>query len=133
MEKDVRAAVLGFDEPKPFCSLNILIVAGRKSEGIGYARKGRCNAADERQIAPEDLRRSHHGRRDTLLAPEVAKKAFREADRAEVEAWSIRMEGYGAAQPSPTTATNESLRLRLVDRQECTFTADYQLSKQTSP
>jgi hypothetical protein len=36
-------------------------------------------------------------------ARQNAKKAAREADRAEVEAWSIRMEGYGGpAQPSPT-------------------------------
>jgi hypothetical protein len=36
-------------------------------------------------------------------ARERAKKAIREADRAEAEAWSIRMEGYGgSAQPSPT-------------------------------
>src|SRR5580704_2155273 len=36
-------------------------------------------------------------------AREAAKKAVREADRAEAEAWSIRMEGYGGpAQPSPT-------------------------------
>src|SRR3977135_4357417 len=36
-------------------------------------------------------------------ARESAKKAIREADRAEAEAWSIRMEGYGGpAQPSPT-------------------------------
>src|ERR1700722_17919877 len=36
-------------------------------------------------------------------AREVANKALREADRAEAEAWSIRMEGYGGpAQPSPT-------------------------------
>ena len=36
-------------------------------------------------------------------AREAAKKAIREADRAEAEAWSIRMEGYGGpAQPSPT-------------------------------
>src|ERR1700737_4937796 len=36
-------------------------------------------------------------------AKEAAKKAIREADRAEAEAWSIRMEGYGGpAQPSPT-------------------------------
>src|ERR1700686_2379593 len=35
-------------------------------------------------------------------AREAAKKAIREADRAEAEAWSIRMEGYGGpAQPSP--------------------------------
>ena len=36
-------------------------------------------------------------------AREAAKKAVRAADRAELEAWSIRMEGYGGpAQPSPT-------------------------------
>ena len=38
-------------------------------------------------------------------AREAAKKATRAADRAEAEAWSIRMEGYGGpAQPSPTIA-----------------------------
>jgi hypothetical protein len=36
-------------------------------------------------------------------AREAAEKAVREADRAEAEAWSVRMEGYGGpAQPSPT-------------------------------
>ena len=36
-------------------------------------------------------------------AREEAKKAMREADRAEARAWSLRMEGYGGpAQPSPT-------------------------------
>jgi hypothetical protein len=36
-------------------------------------------------------------------AREAAQKAAREADRAEAEAWSVRMEGYdGPAQPSPT-------------------------------
>jgi hypothetical protein len=36
-------------------------------------------------------------------AREAAEKAVREADRAEAEAWSLRMEGYGGpAQPSPT-------------------------------
>ena len=36
-------------------------------------------------------------------AREPAKEAVRKADRAEAEAWSIRMEGYGGpAQPSPT-------------------------------
>src|ERR1700726_2955588 len=36
-------------------------------------------------------------------ARERARKAIREADRAEAEAWSLRMEGYGGpAQPSPT-------------------------------
>jgi hypothetical protein len=38
-------------------------------------------------------------------ARERARQAIREADRAEAEAWSIRMEGYGgSAQPSPTIA-----------------------------
>jgi hypothetical protein len=38
-------------------------------------------------------------------AREAAQQAAREADRAEAEAWSIRMEGYGGpAQPSPTIA-----------------------------
>jgi hypothetical protein len=38
-------------------------------------------------------------------AREAAQKAIREADRAEAEAWSARMEGYGGpAQPSPTIA-----------------------------
>ena len=36
-------------------------------------------------------------------AQERAKEAIRAADRAEAEAWSIRMEAYGGpAQPSPT-------------------------------
>jgi hypothetical protein len=36
-------------------------------------------------------------------ARQDAKKAARAADRAEAEAWSVRMEGYGGpAQPSPT-------------------------------
>jgi hypothetical protein len=38
-------------------------------------------------------------------ARERAIKAVRDADRAEAEAWSVRMEGYsGPAQPSPTIA-----------------------------
>jgi hypothetical protein len=38
-------------------------------------------------------------------AREAADKALREADHADAEAWSIRMEGYGGpAQPSPTIA-----------------------------
>jgi hypothetical protein len=33
----------------------------------------------------------------------AAQKAIREADRAEAEAWSVRMEGYGGpGQPTPT-------------------------------
>jgi hypothetical protein len=36
-------------------------------------------------------------------ARERAEQAVREADRAQAEAWSVRMEGYGGpAQPSPT-------------------------------
>jgi hypothetical protein len=43
--------------------------------------------------------------RSTLRTRQRAKQAVREADRAEAEAWSIRMEGYGGpAQPSPTIA-----------------------------
>jgi hypothetical protein len=38
-------------------------------------------------------------------ARETAQNAVQEADRAEAEAWSVRMEGYGGpAQPSPTIA-----------------------------
>jgi hypothetical protein len=50
----------------------------------------------------------YYGRiRGAKLRAENARKraveATREADRAEAEAWSIRMEGYGGpAQPSPT-------------------------------
>ncbi|WP_108513802.1 hypothetical protein [Bradyrhizobium algeriense] len=34
---------------------------------------------------------------------EAARKAIRDANRAEAEAWSLRLEGYGGpAQPSPT-------------------------------
>jgi Fe-S-cluster-containing hydrogenase component 2 len=42
-------------------------------------------------------------RHNNVGDPEAATKAIREADRAEAEAWSIRMEGCGGpAQPSPT-------------------------------
>jgi hypothetical protein len=38
-------------------------------------------------------------------AREIAQKAIRKADRAEADAWSVRMVGYGGpAQPSPTIA-----------------------------
>lgn len=38
-------------------------------------------------------------------ARERAQEAAREADRAEAEAWSVRIEGYGGpAQPAPTIA-----------------------------
>src|ERR1700721_882016 len=76
-----------------------------KPSGIALARKGRCN----------DLAMSTKSR-DTIYggasrganiraksAREAARKAAQEADRAEAQAWSIRMEGYGGpAQPSPT-------------------------------
>jgi hypothetical protein len=76
-----------------------------KPSGIARARKGRCNA-------PAMSTKS----RDTIYggairganiraksAREAARKAAQEADRAEAQAWSIRMEGYGGpAQPSPT-------------------------------
>jgi hypothetical protein len=46
--------------------------------------------------------------RAKIRAEEARKRAVeaaREADRADAEAWSIRMEGYGGpAQPSPTIA-----------------------------
>ncbi|MGY3074806.1 hypothetical protein ACVWZZ_001177 [Bradyrhizobium sp. LM6.10] len=48
------------------------------------------------QIKGADIQAKH--------AREEANKAIRNADRAEAEAWSIRMEGYGGpSQPSPTT------------------------------
>src|SRR5438034_9410788 len=52
----------------------------------------------------------------------AARKAIREADRAEAEAWSIRMEGYGGpAQPSPTTGQclNGGLRWLEVECNRC--------------
>jgi hypothetical protein len=47
-----------------------------------------------------------HGRENPRRAArELAKTAERDADRAEAELWSIRMEAYdGPAQPSPTIA-----------------------------
>jgi hypothetical protein len=41
-------------------------------------------------------------------ARKAAQRAIQEADHAEVEAWSIRMEGYGGpAQPSPVHPDEE--------------------------
>jgi hypothetical protein len=38
-----------------------------------------------------------------MRAETAPQEAFRKADRAEAEAWSLRMEGYGGpVQPSPT-------------------------------
>jgi hypothetical protein len=59
----------------------------------------------EHQVARGHLGRRYHGREDARAkgAREVAKKAGRDADRAEAEAWSVHVEGYGGpAQPSPT-------------------------------
>jgi hypothetical protein len=58
---------------------------------------GRIMSADMRaQTGRQEAKRAQTGRQE-------AKKAARAADRAEAEAWSVRMEGYGGpAQPSPT-------------------------------
>ena len=55
-------------------------------------------------------------------AREEARKAAKEADRAEAHAWSLRMEGYGGpAQPSPTIAQclNGGLRWLEVECNRC--------------
>src|SRR5258707_15504277 len=57
-------------------------------------------------------------------ARERAKQAVREADRAEAEAWSIRMEGYGGpAQPSQTNGGRAAARhkIRPNDEEEVYF------------
>jgi hypothetical protein len=62
-------------------------------------------ASHEHQEARGHLRRPDHRREYSrpTSAREQAKEAIRSADRAEAEAWSIRMEAYGgAARPSPT-------------------------------
>jgi hypothetical protein len=63
-------------------------------------------------------------------AREDARKAVREADRAEAEAWSIRMEGYGGpAQPSPSIAQclNGGLGWLEVERNRCNTRASLPL------
>jgi hypothetical protein len=72
--------------------------------GVARARKGRCNA-----VMSTKSREVIFGSRiaGAKIRAEGARKraieAAREADRADAEAWSIRMEGYGGpAQPSPT-------------------------------
>jgi hypothetical protein len=72
------------------------------SIGIACSRKGHCNGRHEHQVAAGDLRFTDSRGEDTR---EEARKRAVEADRADAEAWSIRMEGYGGpAQPSPTIA-----------------------------
>jgi hypothetical protein len=42
-------------------------------------------------------------------ARETAQKAAREADRAEAEAWSVQMEGYGAPLSHPQRSASASM------------------------
>ena len=54
------------------------------------------------------------GGQDACPLAAAVTKAAREADRAEVHAWSIRMEGFGGpAQPSPTIVTSVSSRFAI--------------------
>jgi hypothetical protein len=49
-----------------------------------------------------------------MRAETARKEVARAADRAEAEAWSIRMEGYGGpAQPSPDDTSMPERRIRL--------------------
>ena len=61
-------------------------------------------ACHEHEKPGGNLGGPHHGCGNRANgAREAALKANRETDRAEAEAWPIRMEGYsGPAQPSPT-------------------------------
>lgn len=78
-----------------------------KSSGIADRHKGRCNGPD---MSTKSRQSIYQGRIMGAKiraqgAREAAVKAAREADRAECEAWSIQMEGYGGpALPSPTLA-----------------------------
>jgi hypothetical protein len=80
------------------CSRPQILVALR---GMAKASVLPCH---EHQITALDLRASIMGAKiRAQSAREAAKKAARDADRAEAQAWSIQMEGYGGpAQPSPT-------------------------------
>jgi hypothetical protein len=81
--------------------------------GIACLRKAPVKPGYEHQIAANDLRRpiiDRNIRADG--ARDAAKKAIRQADCAEAEARSIRMEGYGGpAQPAPTIAQCPNGRL----------------------
>jgi hypothetical protein len=69
-------------------------------------------------------------------AREAANQAIRAADRAEAEAWSIRMEGYGGpAQPSPTIAQclNGGLGWLEVECNRCTTRASLPLAALRRP
>jgi hypothetical protein len=81
-----------------------------RSKWKGVAENGQVlsgSRLNEHQIAPRTvwLSRIAGAKIRAEGARERAKQAVRAADRAEGEAWSIRMEGYfGPAQPSPTIA-----------------------------
>ena len=92
--------------------------------GIASARKRRCNApamnTKSRQVIYGG--RIIGAKIRAERAREAARQAVRDADRAEAEAWSIQMEGYGGpAQPSPTIAQclNGGLRWLQVKCHRC--------------
>jgi hypothetical protein len=69
-------------------------------------------AGHEHQISPDNFRwgRIIGAKIRAEGAREAARKAIREADCAEAEAWSIRMEGFGGpAQPSPSPTLGQCL------------------------
>jgi hypothetical protein len=73
--------------------------------GVASRRKGGCNAPIMSTRSREVIwgGRIMGARIRAEGAREDAQKAIRAADRAEAEAWSLRMEGFGGpAQPSPT-------------------------------
>jgi hypothetical protein len=58
----------------------------------------------------------------SIMGAKIRAQSAREADRAEAEAWSIQMEGYGGpAQPSPTIGQcfNGGLRWLEVECNRC--------------
>jgi len=67
-------------------------------------------ACHEHQIATVDIQLPAHGREDRAEgAREEARQAIRKADRAEAEAWSIRMEGYGGPRSPRRPSRNASM------------------------
>ena len=92
--------------------------------GLQIPAKVAVIACHEHQIARGNLGQADHGRRHPRQErPEAAQ----EADRAEAEAWSIRMEGYGGpAQPSPTIGQclNGGLGWLEVECNRCTRAAE---------
>jgi hypothetical protein len=80
-----------------------------KPSGIAESRKCRCNvyamSTKSRQVIWGGQIMGAKIRAQG--ARERAKQAIREADRAEAEAWSIRMEGYGG--PALTVAHDRAM------------------------